>query len=360
MGVISAAPSKKASVQSNDAASASRHDGLLARQRLWENLLAQERATAATLGFEQWSWDASVHAIHQDINSPLENPLYENLHLNPMRLCEVKQISGMRLCSVLEMSDAQREAPVPEADFKPCILVHGTFENMPIDGDSSTGVEFNDTRWVGFDDVMRLGICCAPDEGIADEGDFPSFVQAFNAFVDEVGKLQVAARARAVEEYQAEAAAATAAAAAQTLRQQSPQRRARHAASTAASTAASATGTAVAAARAPPAADVAPEPPECEPPSGKRSAAPTAAATAPPTRRRKAVLCEDECGGCGKAVIWDRVQHPSDPRHRCANATCKHLVHSMRHVCVDAGAVLTSLICHDGVHYCSEACRESA
>jgi hypothetical protein len=69
------------------------------------------------------------------------------------------------------------------------------------------------------------------------------------------------------------------------------------------------------------------------------------------------VACADECAACAKPVPWDRERHNEDPRHRC-NA-CKRLVHSSSFMCMDAGAMMSSLVASDGEWYCSEVCQRA-
>ena len=91
--------------------------------------------------------------------------------------------------------------------------------------------------------------------------------------------------------------------------------------------------------------------PQQQPAVAAAPAAARAAARASP--RRKVPLRADECGGCGKPVVWDREQHTQDPRHTCTG--CGHIVHSIPAACTHiAGALLTSLIVHDGAWHCSD------
>ena len=175
-------------------------DGLVARQRLWDDLLDAERAKAAALGFQQWYWDASIRAVHQDIGIERTNPLYKDLELdyNALNYNSIKQILGVRLCSTLEMSDAQREAPLPEADVKPSFLVRGEFENMRDDSES-----YKDTLWVPFDQVAAAGLNC---DGEDDDGDWPDYARVIDTFFTTVNRLRTMARAKAVAAAAAEAA----------------------------------------------------------------------------------------------------------------------------------------------------------
>lgn len=60
------------------------------------------------------------------------------------------------------------------------------------------------------------------------------------------------------------------------------------------------------------------------------------------------------CGACTKPVPWDCTRYANDPRHRCSSCAC--VVHSLPSVCLDAGALMTSLAVNDGKWYCSEEC----
>ena len=93
-------------------------------QRLWEDLRPADRAAARSLGFEQWRWDASVNALHQDIVAP-DN----EYKLAGWSLLQFHEIVGVRHCSTLEMSGAQREVKLPENLVEPCFLVRGRFQS---------------------------------------------------------------------------------------------------------------------------------------------------------------------------------------------------------------------------------------
>ena len=141
-----------------------------------------------------------IRAVHQDIGIERTNPLYKDLELDyyALNYNSIKQILGVRLCSTLEMSDAQREAPLPEANIKPSFLVRGEFENMCDDSES-----YKDTLWVPFDQVAAAGLNC---DGEDDDGDWPDYARVIDTFFTTVNGLRTMARAKAVAAAAAEAA----------------------------------------------------------------------------------------------------------------------------------------------------------
>lgn len=66
-------------------------------------------------------------------------------------------------------------------------------------------------------------------------------------------------------------------------------------------------------------------------------------------RFRHAPLGPDQCGACAKPVLQD------SHRHQCT--LCSQVLHSSRLMCLDAGALMSSLIAHDGLFYCSKECQ---
>jgi hypothetical protein len=167
-------------------------DPVAARQRLWEALSSAERATAESLGFEQWSWDAGVVGMDDDAAADGDETVGLLLH-------EVHQVLGMRLCRPLAMSEAQRSQPLAEAAMQPCFLVHGVFESM---GDEP-GETFIDTRWASFDAVYGAGLDYDPcgSDGQA-EGYDKRLVDAMAAFQTQSSRLCEEADARARAEIQ--------------------------------------------------------------------------------------------------------------------------------------------------------------
>ena len=73
--------------------------------------------------------------------------------------------------------------------------------------------------------------------------------------------------------------------------------------------------------------------------------------SAPPMKKRfrHAPLGPDQCGACAKPVLQD------SHRHQCTS--CLQVLHSSRLMCLDAGALMSSLIAHDGLFYCSKECQ---
>jgi hypothetical protein len=159
-----------------------------------------------------------------------------------------------------------------------------------------------DALWVGFDDVAKIVVDL--DEHGRDVGILSKYTAMLKAMSASTSQMLMAARAKAVGRY-AELAQD--------------------------------------------------EDAEAAMPAPVPAAAPVAPAHHSPPRRKAALRVED-CGGCGKLVPWDRARHANDPRHKCT--VCSHFVHSTRAICMDAGATLTSLIADDGMHFCSEVCRD--
>lgn len=182
--------------------------------RSWELLCESERATAATLGFEQWSWDASVLGLDEDID-PRRYPRRraQELSLAGWIVNEIHEIRGMRLHNPIDMTEQQRECPIPEAELEPCVLVRGMFSSAGGDSDE----EVTATRWVHFEEALDLVSleatpCIGGDTQDKSEAECEAartkWAAQLKAYLDTAERLFAAAREKAELERQAEAAAA--------------------------------------------------------------------------------------------------------------------------------------------------------
>ena len=154
-----------------------------------------ERATAATLGFERWSWDATVLHLDDDIEpSRVSAKRASELHLAGSLLYDVDALLGFRFHSPVDMTVSQREGQLPESQMKPCFLVRGQFDSLGEAGGSWSG-----TRWVSYEDVAFWGVDA--DGGGRGATDLPEFRAALNACNAVHGRLLTAASTRAVTEW---------------------------------------------------------------------------------------------------------------------------------------------------------------
>ena len=176
-----------------------------ARHRSWEDLSGAERATAGSLGFEQWSWDASVLGLDDDVDEwAVPRLKAHGLGLAGWSLDKVHAILGVRFHNPVEMTEAQR-IHLADAETHPCFLVCGDFDN---DEDVITT-----TRWVHFDRMGRHAVDYLPEDE-SERGDDEEYTRAIDAYRAAHERLWRAARAKYVAEVDADKAAAAAAAAA--------------------------------------------------------------------------------------------------------------------------------------------------
>ena len=86
----------------------------LACYRAWEQLSAAEQATASSLGFKQWKWDASVLGLDDDVNEgiPRLRAYPGVLREAGLGLLDVYAILGKRLHNPVDMTVLQRGSPL--------------------------------------------------------------------------------------------------------------------------------------------------------------------------------------------------------------------------------------------------------
>lgn len=174
-------------------------DDVPACQRCWEQLSASERVTAATLGFVQWSWDASVMDLDNDIEPRIDiyskktlsarRQRAKDLDLAGLLIHEAHAVLGMRLHNPVDMTMAQREGPIDDAELEPCFLVRGVFESMG----NEERERYTATRWVPLEEMTSLMYDFDENE----RGElFESDAAGADAFIETVARLVEAARVK--------------------------------------------------------------------------------------------------------------------------------------------------------------------
>ena len=89
------------------------------------------------MGFEQWSWDAILLSLDEDIN-PLNVPRLKGCDLNlaGWEINDHYAIIGVQLHNPVDMTKRQRESQLDDTELLPCFLVRGQFEPENADTDA--------------------------------------------------------------------------------------------------------------------------------------------------------------------------------------------------------------------------------
>ena len=145
----------------------------LACYRAWEQLSAAEQATASSLGFKQWKWDASVLGLDDDVNEgiPRLRAYPGVLREAGLGLLDVYAILGKRLHNPVDMTVLQRGSQLADMAMHPCFLVRGKFFSYVDPGNLCGYAEYMETRWITFDHMAEYVFG-------GSEGD-PEFVEEF-------------------------------------------------------------------------------------------------------------------------------------------------------------------------------------
>ena len=134
---------------------------------------------AGSLGSEQWSWDAHVISLDEDIN-PLNVPRYKerDLGLGGPEIHGQHAILGVRLHNPVDMSVLQRESPLGDAELLPCFLGRGRFASDASESDEDM---YTATHWVSMLEMAREVVDYHPE--IENEnGDYDTFTRAMNLY----------------------------------------------------------------------------------------------------------------------------------------------------------------------------------
>ena len=157
--------------------------------RCWEQLTADEQKTVGSLGFKQWSWDASVMDLDGDIDPRISFPhgrrakRFGRLNLAGSILVDVDAVIGMRFHNPVDMTVQQREGPLDEAVLEPCFLVRGQFQGL---GFEESDEKYTATRWVSFEDVAY---CVRDEHGRFASDEYQKIFSEFDALFERLFKI---------------------------------------------------------------------------------------------------------------------------------------------------------------------------